>query len=346
MTSGSDSLFQALEQSAMWRTKSRPARSWRSTWKKETYLPRLFGLTYEPSTVARGAARWISSLADTPASRSATQGSASEQTTPGTCGLPWQPSSETSNPSGASSRTSVLICDSDSTKSPETFKAWATALRRHCLQRRKSALLTAANGSSSWPTARASYNENRNTQPAPSHGVTHGRTLSGEAIRAMRNWQTPNAASEAPNLGSNIKNGPKSLLAQAEQTTRALWQTPTVGNTTGGNKNRGGDRSTELLLPGQAEKTTQAMWQTPAVFQGRLRRQVGQTERAEELLPAQAESVSGRLAQMTMRGGLLSSLPEDWTSSRLRLNPRFVEWLMGWEEGWVALPNSTSSGMA
>ena len=32
---------------------------------------------------------------------------------------------------------------------------------------------------------------------------------------ATRNWQTPNAAAEAPNLGSNIKRGPKSLLAQA-----------------------------------------------------------------------------------------------------------------------------------
>ena len=315
MPSGSDSLFQALEQSAMWRTKSRPARSWRSTWKKETYLPRLFGLTYEPSTAARGAARWISSLADTPANRSATQGSVSEQTTPGTCGLPWQPSSETSNPSGASSKTSVLICDSDSTKSPETFKAWATALRRHCLQRRKSALLTAANGSSSWPTAQV-------------HDAVGGKTP--EQVDAMR-----------ARTGAGVRN----LNEEAVRVMRN-WQTPTVGNTTGGNKNRGGDRSTELLLPGQAEKTTQAMWQTPAVFQGRLRRQVGQTERAEELLPAQAESVSGRLAQMTMRGGLLSSLPEDWTSSRLRLNPRFVEWLMGWEEGWVALPNSTSSETA
>ena len=32
-----------------------------------------------------------------------------------------------------------------------------------------------------WPTPRASENENRTTKPAPSHGVTHGRTLAGEA---------------------------------------------------------------------------------------------------------------------------------------------------------------------
>jgi len=32
------------------------------------------------------------------------------------------------------------------------------------------------------------------------------------------------------------------------------------------------------------------MWQTPAEFQGKYRRQVGQTERTEELLPGQAEN--------------------------------------------------------
>lgn len=32
-----------------------------------------------------------------------------------------------------------------------------------------------------WPTPRASMNENRTTKNAPSHGVTHGRTLAGTA---------------------------------------------------------------------------------------------------------------------------------------------------------------------
>lgn len=32
-----------------------------------------------------------------------------------------------------------------------------------------------------WPTPRASMNENRTTKDAPSHGVTHGRTLAGTA---------------------------------------------------------------------------------------------------------------------------------------------------------------------
>jgi hypothetical protein len=342
-TSGSDSLFRALAPSATWKTKSQQPQSWSRTWKRNTFLPRLFGQTYEPFAAAIGVGSWISSLAATRVSRSLTPGSASEPTTHATSGLTCEESWAMLHLSGASSRTSALICDSDSTKSPETFKAWATELRRVCLQRRKSALLMAASASSSWPTPQA-------------HDSTGGKTPEQiEAMRARtgagvsnlneraaawgRNWQAPNAAAEAPNLGSNIKNGPKSLLAQAEQTTRKLWQ-------------------------------------TPAVFQGRYRRQVNQTTREEELLPAQAETVTaralqwatptsrdwkdgsepsaevstnsllGRQAPRTMRGGLLSSLPEDWTSSRLRLNPRFVEWLMGWPEGWADPTSSTSSATA
>lgn len=38
-----------------------------------------------------------------------------------------------------------------------------------------------------WPTPRASPNENRNTKPTPSHGLTHGQTLAGVAME----WPTP-----------------------------------------------------------------------------------------------------------------------------------------------------------
>lgn len=66
-------------------------------------------------------------------------------------------------------------------------------------------------------------------------------------------WQTATAAAEAPNLGSNIKNGEKSLLAQAQQT-------------------QGGD-------------------------------------------------------------------------PKLRLNPRFVEWLMGWPSGWTSYEYSETESI-
>lgn len=43
----------------------------------------------------------------------------------------------------------------------------------------------------------------------------------------------------------------------------------------------------------------------------------------------------GRQALMTCSAGKLSSLLASWTSSRLSLNPNFVEWLMGLPIGWT-----------
>ena len=55
---------------------------------------------------------------------------------------------------------------------------------------------TGARGSGYWPTPRASANENRTTHDAPSHGTTHGRTLSG-AVRGgpltRQTYPTPTA---------------------------------------------------------------------------------------------------------------------------------------------------------
>ena len=369
-----------LAQSVSWKTKQRPARSWSTTWKRGGFIRLLSGVTCEPSTLERGVVAFRDSLVATRASRSRTQASASAPTIPATSGPSSLPGFESSNQTGASSRTSALICDSDSTKSPETFKAWTTELRRSCLQRKKSVLRMAGNASSSWPTARAtdgtkggqprektfgglapaaamwptaraSYNENRTTQDAPSHGVTHGRTLAG----AAGSWPTPDAAG-----GGRV---------QSEDAKEA-------------------GKKAQVGLDNAAKQ-----WQTPAVFQGKYRRQVGQTERAEELLPAQAESVTQKnwqtpnaaaeapnlgsnikngpkslLAQAQWATPVASDDGKKVTSASLqpgligqssdfagrldpektgrlslnaygrpRLNPRFVEGLMGCPIGWTSL---------
>lgn len=363
-TSGLDLLYQTLEQSATWKTKSRRARSWRTIWKKAGWTTRLFGQTYEPLTAQRGAESWITSLADTRASRSATPAVASEQPTPGTSGLTCDESWERFSREYASSRTSALICDLDSTRSPETFKAWATRLRQACLQRRKSALRTAANVFSSWPTATSSMTTGAGTQ---------GRDGGLNLQTAASAWPTPDAAQ-----GGRVQS------AEA----------------------KAAGKKAQIGLDNLAR-----IWQTPATFQGKYRRQVNQTERAEELLPAQAKSVTAWWATPTSRdhkdsgenvnyekvaaksklSGQSVLATEAWatpvasddgkkvtpaslqpgligqsskfagrldqeTTGRLslnaygrpRLNPRFVEWLMGWPEGWVtigylALTSSTSS---
>lgn len=59
-----------------------------------------------------------------------------------------------------------------------------------------------------WPTARASWNENRTTKPAPSHGATHGKLLAGEAVRFQSTLLDP-AIPEDGTVCLNV--GPTSL---------------------------------------------------------------------------------------------------------------------------------------
>lgn len=93
--------------------------------------------------------------------------------------------------------------------------------------------------------------------------------------------------------------------------TAAAWPTPAVADTTGSRKARSGSRSDELLINGQSEAIMADL--TP--------------------LPVPATETDG--ARSSSAGP---------TSPR-RLNPMFVEWLMGWPEGWtlLALPPSTES---
>ena len=94
---------------------------------------------------------------------------------------------------------------------------------------------------SSWPTPRSSDNENRMTQPAPSHGQSHGRALAGEAHR----WATPREAdsrnivtSEATMADPAERGGPSILQQVRQQESHgepsspipdgpASWATPT-----------------------------------------------------------------------------------------------------------------------
>lgn len=87
-----------------------------------------------------------------------------------------------------------------------------------------------------------------------------------------------------------------------------LLPTPTVGNATGGNAQRGGDRADEKLLPGLAtEHATDWGSYAPAI--------------------RRSEAVFGRLAPAPVRF--------DGKGGKPRLNPELTEWMMGWPLGWV-----------
>lgn len=130
----------------------------------------------------------------------------------------------------------------------------------------------------------------------------------------------------------------------------ALLPTPTVGNATGGNARRGGDRSSELLLPGIAFEAGKTLVPTPRATRGGSSTEMSYAmggarsdgERPQGVVvpganwgpyePAirRAEAVLGRPAPSPVR--------YDGKNGKARLNPELTEFMMLWPLGHVTDP--------
>lgn len=130
-----------------------------------------------------------------------------------------------------------------------------------------------------------------------------------------------------------------------------ILPTPTVGNATGGNAQRGGDRGDEKLLPGIAVDVAQREMPTPRASRGASATEtmyaLGGTREDDSRTQGQVvaaptdwgpytaaihrwERVLGRPAPAPVR--------YDGKGGKPRLNPELTEWMMGWPAGWVTDP--------
>jgi hypothetical protein len=189
----------------MSRGKPLPPRALLSTWKRAPWIRRLSGLTYAPSIQIRGLGWWIASLAATRASLSASPANDEGPRTLDTSGLTSPSTSPLSDRSGASSRTFGGISHLGLMWSHVTFARWVTELKRESLQRRKSARLTNAQGSSSWPTPTAqSYGTNQGG------GMGRKGAMRPSLETLAKQWPTPtvngnyNQAGLSPTSGDGL----------------------------------------------------------------------------------------------------------------------------------------------
>lgn len=134
--------------------------SWHG-WRTRPWLRHLSGTICAPSTAARGADVFISSLPIIPANRLRSRGTAAARRTRAISGQKSHGLSTRSSRRGYSSKTSLGICPSVSTSSVETFKKWAIELRRASSARQKSVLRTVEKGCSFWPTPTVAASGNR-----------------------------------------------------------------------------------------------------------------------------------------------------------------------------------------
>ena len=287
-----------------------PRRSF-AAWKTRAWMRLLCGRMPEPSTAARGVAQWIASWRDTPASHSASPESNGGPTTPGISG-PLSPASlARSLPPMSSARTSPATYRWDSTTSSRIFTDWATALRRDCVRRLKSALRTFALGSGSWPTPRVEDGES-----AGAH--RKGPQTLNAKVRSL--IPTP-MQSDAMGAGSRNLPGSRAhagvsltdfVLFGNSRTPRLL---PAPSASDYGTSHNGIKKS--LPSGGTPSLSTMARWATPTVQDAHNN---GNPSRARRESPGLNGEVGGKL------------------------NPTWVEWLMGWPIRWTDSAFSATDG--
>lgn len=372
-TLDSESLARRLEPSATWKGKLLPPRSWRRVFKTAPWTKLLFGRTFEHLTASRGAASWIASLRATRANRFPSRANGKARKTLGICGPKSRASSASVNRNGCFSKTSAATCDWDFAKSPKSYEVCVTALRRDSLQRRKSARRTAENDYSRWPTARSEDAESCGNHPNAADSLTgtarmwktpHGLTNNadgggGEFHKQATRWQTP-ATDSFRSRGGDRKDEPG-----LDQQSRC-WRTPDAP-TTGGIRTR---RSTsrgdghQVVLAEQA-----AIWPTPNANPAPRGANFTKSDshyKPHDLTTAANQwptpvandhksAVTGAVGKQNARPlrEAVSSFRRDLRTSKLgansspstrKLNPLFVEMLMGLPLGWTdCAPLATAS---
>jgi hypothetical protein len=210
----SDEFSQASEKSLMWRGKHGPSRTWRTRWKRESYIQHLSGRTLRHSHSDSFVERWTSSLEDSPVPLSVLLGVAREYPMNGTSTHSSAQGSGSASQQLSFSKTSPESSQQElpmerpfSNMSSKTWKAWVTQQRQESLARKKLAHLIEETGYSYWPTPRAVDARSAN-QPHKDRGVKPIAHLN--AAVKQENWPTPTTA-EAGKIGNQANFGQTGL---------------------------------------------------------------------------------------------------------------------------------------
>ena len=343
-TSASDWRAKALAQSVTWNGKHSRSQTWLRRWKTASWTRLLFGAISEPSTGARGVERWIGWLAGSRASRTARPECTAALTTTETCGQTPLESSESSDPTASSWNRFRGDFDITSTESGQSYDLWVTTLRRDYSRRMRSATARNANASLPWRTPAAIDAEGGVIQVQDRHGkdITkmHAYTLRDQGAH----WPTATVSRGAYTYGRGDAESPSLKLDGASRLWPAVLATDgekTVGHYPRGNQNLNGATSTwpaatasdgtkESIHYGQGDlKLSGAARMFPAPSASDAKGWDGPNKKNA----AKNWEVYSRLAQMISKPGHICS------PKCRRLNPLFVEMLMGWPGGWTLLPS-------
>ena len=348
-TLDSEEFCQSAEQSLMWRSKPSQYKTWLTRLKRNNWMQHLFTRTLKHSRSESFEDVWTSSLGDSPANLSQMLEQSNQQKIHDIFSPISSKESESADPQLSFLRMSKELSQAKpktenpfSSMSSEAWKKWVTEQRQEYSQRLKLAHLTRENESLSWPTARTSDAEGGPIQTELSdQGFRSKRHKSDQwfgaklrdAVETYENWPTPRATKME---GSTSKDYGNCLL----ETVKENWPTPTSRDWKGSYKPesmiRKDGKSRMDALPQMAEYDP-TTWPTPATrdYKG-----------ANGLESTQKKIREGKRANMgQLPNAIMIVGHQDPTSPNtngknpvsLKLNPNWVEQLMGLPVGWTQI---------
>ena len=312
------------------RSKPSPLRTWLQKWKRDLWTRHLFGRILKPSHGLNFVTAWTFSLEATHASHSAQQDSEKEQTTQDTSGRLFQPELLSCDQVSVSLKTLKDISRWGCPTLSKTWDAWAIEQRGAYSARLSAARLISAKESSSWPTAstrdhKGGYEGGRirdgkvsmDTLDVAVQAYSAGGLLDLENHNTVgsrpESWLTPRANEPTADNNFVARNADRGEHCHVSLTSQAkAWATPE--GMAGGKIRRGGKRKDELLLTGQVKA-----WATPRSCEHKGN---GPNSKQQGLCNQVVVEKSATLATG-------------------KLNPRWVETLMGLPVGWT-MPSCAS----
>ena len=304
LSEGLNPLLMATEPFAMSKGKPIPRRSWPLRWKKDKFLKHLSGLTCEPSKANDGVEKWIYSLEGSPANHIPRQENNLPTKTQETYGRTSQESLARFDPESSSWKTCQMSLSGLCQPYSKTFPKWG--MMRHGVLWQLPTLERhiKEKGGSYWPTPTTQANmlcESMN------HSKAHRNLKRHFATPTI---PTPNA-SDGMRTNTVHQGGNLTLKGFAEK-----FPTPTASEAEKAgyySKGQMGNSLTALAKRGELS------FPTPTAREPNdIGLNLNRGRYSNDTLTRKVSNLEG-----LQRGG--------------RLNPQWVEWLMGWPIGFTEL---------
>ena len=314
------------EQSLMWRSKPSAAPTWLRRLKKGGWITHLSGRILKPSLHESFVEKFVDSLDDIHVSHFRQQGSDKEKKTQDTYG---HTSSSTSGQLDLFGAFGKMSQDTPRWGYGESCPIWKKKVidaRGAYSQRKKLALHTKGNECLSWPTAQTS-DSNGAADPTRKAHRTQLRDVETGHLPQGKNWATPQASDHVEGARTAKESNQKCLGRDLNQMN---WPTPRAGNPGSRKPGTGGK-----ILAEEAKKHNGLQDQEKSNTSGKNQGSWA-TPQSSSMLAGRSEYKKCKVGKEN-KGAHTGNHLLRQTGNVGKLNPNWVEQLMGLSTGWTDL---------